>query len=599
MFAIALKMKKLSSIIAMFMIAFGAITNLYAQHLFSVDYNGLTQADVNQISLQIERSAPSAPFFPLTKNIENKDEYSIPLSSVQNTKIVILNEETGKNVVITPTEEAVAQFKLPPFFIEELRQAVLGDAKRYLVLETSANFSVRNVVPVQGADASLKNGATEGVFLPRYLYGPKENVKEAFPKDRKIIHIFKAKPKYIPADPNDPENLRYLAQREEAESYYVYIYELPDGTLCVYDVHFNSDMENDVDNTGANLRYNASARLQFDLSGNLAGDARTATLYAFDLWSEQLAGTIPVQISIDLIAIDGNTLGRSWTTQSWWDTANETYYASPLASQLLGYKFTPSSRDIRLEMNSALTTGIVIGGNTYTWHFGIGNNPTTLQYDWITVMLHEMAHGLGFFPLCRAGGAYLYDALGVNRPGAYDRQLFQGLAGQNLTAFNQAGRADLITSDNLYAGAPGSKLLEANGGSRVKMFAPATYISGSSVSHWDDSVNYFTTFMRRNTSNGTRVLTFNSRKIGMMLDMGWLQPTSNTLVTAAAIAGIASPVALAVPNPAITATTQYTGTVAWSPADAAFAYSTVYTATITLTAEAGYTFSGGFTDTAG
>ncbi|MDR0770608.1 MAG: IPTL-CTERM sorting domain-containing protein, partial [Burkholderiales bacterium] len=39
--------------------------------------------------------------------------------------------------------------------------------------------------------------------------------------------------------------------------------------------------------------------------------------------------------------------------------------------------------------------------------------------------------------------------------------------------------------------------------------------------------------------------------------------------------------------------------VAWSPADAAFAYSTVYTATITLTAEAGYTFSGGFTDTAG
>jgi hypothetical protein len=41
-------------------------------------------------------------------------------------------------------------------------------------------------------------------------------------------------------------------------------------------------------------------------------------------------------------------------------------------------------------------------------------------------------------------------------------------------------------SSNLYAGAPGSNLLAANDGIRVKIYAPTTYNSGSSNSHWDN-----------------------------------------------------------------------------------------------------------------
>jgi len=49
----------------------------------------------------------------------------------------------------------------------------------------------------------------------------------------------------------------------------------------------------------------------------------------------------------------------------------------------------------------------------------------------------------------------------------------------------------------------------------------------------------------------------------------------------------------ATPVTAITATAQYTGTVAWSPAvSSTFAASTAYTATITLTAKAGFTLTG-------
>jgi hypothetical protein len=60
------------------------------------------------------------------------------------------------------------------------------------------------------------------------------------------------------------------------------------------------------------------------------------------------------------------------------------------------------------------------------------------------------------------------------------------------------------------------------------------------------------------------------------------------------ITGVAKPVAGSVGATTITATSQYTGTVTWAPAltDGKFAISTAYTATITLTAKEGFTFTG-------
>jgi len=68
-------------------------------------------------------------------------------------------------------------------------------------------------------------------------------------------------------------------------------------------------------------------------------------------------------------------------------------------------------------------------------------------------------------------------------------------------------------------------------------------------------------------------------------------------VSLAAIAGVTAPVLGATPVTAITPTAQYTGTVAWADADGtaldgAFAASTAYTATITLSPTANYTLTG-------
>jgi len=73
-------------------------------------------------------------------------------------------------------------------------------------------------------------------------------------------------------------------------------------------------------------------------------------------------------------------------------------------------------------------------------------------------------------------------------------------------------------------------------------------------------------------------------------------PATAAVITEKAITGVTAPVTGETPVTAITPTDQYTGTVAWSPVHATFAGTTVYTATITLSPETGYTLAGVGTD---
>jgi len=443
-------------------------TLLHAQHLFSVSQNNLPAENIIQLKAQISDLDIVASSFP------------VPVSS----KIIILNEETGNNVTITPALST--EFQLAPFFIEELKQGVLGDANRYVIFETTNDFSVKNIASV--------SAATKGdVFVPQYFYGPKENVKEALPKDRQIIDIFKQKPKIISDLPSD-----HIVQMEEEMSYYVYIYQLPDGTLVTYDEHFNPKNDKTLSSSIGNY-------LEFNLSGVLNETQRLATEYALQLWSEQLAGTVPVDIRVDFLPLGDGVLGMSYFPTCFFNAETVTWYPSALWNQMVGYNAAPGMEDNEIVMNS-----------NYGFYFELDGNSNG-RTDWVTVMIHEATHGLGFGSQCYPDGSYRYGTY----PVVYDRMLYQGLTGPCLTELTQSERAALIVSNNLYAGAPGSNLVAAHNGNRVKMFAPLTYRPGSSAHHWDGNVG-FPTFMKY--AYESPLHTFNTRKIGIFLDMGWMLP---------------------------------------------------------------------------
>ena len=71
-----------------------------------------------------------------------------------------------------------------------------------------------------------------------------------------------------------------------------------------------------------------------------------------------------------------------------------------------------------------------------------------------------------------------------------------------------------------------------------------------------------------------------------------VQFTTPALATVdiAAIPGITPPIAGQSPVVSITETDQYSGSISWNPVHDQFLCVAVYTATITLTAKAGYTF---------
>jgi len=219
------------------------------------------------------------------------------------------------------------------------------------------------------------------------------------------------------------------------------------------------------------------------------------------------------------------TLGGSYVLPAFYHTSTQTWYPPALYNQIVGYDAT-TSRDIKIEMNS-----------DYSWYYGLdGNTPSTLM-DFTTVLLHEVNHGLGFSDNiyyekgnANSGCFYYIDGEIPRKtpyPNTFSRQLYQGTSGPCITELTDAQRSALITSGNLYAGRPGSKLLAANGGNRVKMYAPNPYEDGSSVCHWDWGVS-FKTFMRYAFVKGESCHVIGNRELGILIDMGWTENGGGT-----------------------------------------------------------------------
>jgi len=73
--------------------------------------------------------------------------------------------------------------------------------------------------------------------------------------------------------------------------------------------------------------------------------------------------------------------------------------------------------------------------------------------------------------------------------------------------------------------------------------------------------------------------------------------TIDTLITASVLTGVTSPAVLEMPSATINSGTGFTAEIAWNHGNTAFGFDTQYTATVTLTAQAGFTFFGGFNNT--
>jgi len=182
-------------------------------------------------------------------------------------------------------------------------------------------------------------------------------------------------------------------------------------------------------------------------TGTTVGQQRLiAFQYAADIWGGLLDSSVEIRIQASFISLDcsadSGTLGSTSAIQILDDFDGalipHTWYVSALANRLAGRDLTPgdpdsSADDIRSQFNSDLGMPGCLPGSS--WYYGLDNNHGP-NVDLVTVVLHELAHGLGFMTLVSDSGAEF-----INEPDVWEHFILDKSAGRPWTDMTDADRA--------------------------------------------------------------------------------------------------------------------------------------------------------------
>ena len=132
-----------------------------------------------------------------------------------------------------------------------------------------------------------------------------------------------------------------------------------------------------------------------------------------------------------------------------------------MANKLAGFDLLPGQSDIVASFDS--------GTN---WYLGTDGNPAFNQFDFVSVVLHELGHGLGVVGSATVdGGVGEYGLNIAGTPLVYDTFVENGTGVSILSyANNSTALAAQLEGGNLFWN--GAEGVNANGGTNPELFAP-------------------------------------------------------------------------------------------------------------------------------
>lgn len=283
------------------------------------------------------------------------------------------------------------------------------------------------------------------------------------------------------------------------------------------------------------ITYLASPNMEFNIAYNPAGgnctnpqpwpqDAKDAFEYVLNVWGSLLniTHTIVVAACYQPDA-DPNTLASAGPVTSPANFTNapvaNAAYAIGLANQLANSDLNGSGYEIDANANTNIS-----------WYFKMDSNVPVNQFDFVSTMLHEIAHGLGFLD-----SMAIDDGTGDNEcngtlnvgcyqepPTIYEFFVVNGngelLIDTNVFNNNSIPLGQQITSNNIRFN--GANAIRLNGAISPSLYAPSPYEQGSSIGHLDDNT-YPNALMASATNPGLSSRFPSPRTLGILQDIGW------------------------------------------------------------------------------
>ena len=198
---------------------------------------------------------------------------------------------------------------------------------------------------------------------------------------------------------------------------------------------------------------------------------------AVDVWAANFESAVPIRIMAtwgrsSSSAILGSARPGKYFANFSGAPDPSLWYPSALANALAGEDLDRDNPEMIITVNSLAN-----------WYRGTGAGPNNTEYDLQSVILHEMAHGLGFLSNDSYDKFFGYGT--IEEPTPFDAYV-QTEDGRRLSDLPspslELGKA--LTSKLVWSGLNG---VAANGGEKPLMYSPSRYEDGSSVSHLDEA----------------------------------------------------------------------------------------------------------------
>ncbi|MCK4853145.1 MAG: hypothetical protein KAT31_02760, partial [Bacteroidales bacterium] len=253
--------------------------------------------------------------------------------------------------------------------------------------------------------------------------------------------------------------------------------------------------------------------------------AQTA-LKAAEIWGSLIHSDVPINIDVKFRVMTGEESGVLAYTLS--DGPYVVHnngalptrlYKAALAEKLLDRNLNGDDPDITIEFNTG-----------FSWYYKDDGNPAANQHDFLSVLLHEMTHGLGF-----SGHFLVFEDEGWQTftiPGVFDDFLWSKdprdgkgdwMLDTVLFPVPSAELADELQSGAIYFKGPVTRQI---GGENPRMYVPAEYNRGSSIYHLaeiyntrNDSIDAMMTF---SSPSGEVIHDPGPLATNMMYDIGWI-----------------------------------------------------------------------------